>query len=135
MNSNNFDLSDNPGRDRAATFGMNPDNILSTQNNEPEYSFQKFENYLTKYEYLRLNYENEGISQESLLLLKRLSKSFHDSDPTLASLPILKEMILVCKKLMLNDFEILIWAIYLKETLFNRNDFIEYLSTSALFVK
>lgn len=36
---------------------------------------------------------------------------------------------------MLNDFEILIWAIYLKETILNRNDFIDYLSTSALFVK
>jgi hypothetical protein len=38
-------------------------------------------------------------------------------------------------KLMLNDFEILIWAIYLKETVMNRNDFIDYLSTSAMFVK
>lgn len=36
---------------------------------------------------------------------------------------------------MLNDFEILIWAIYLKETVMNRNDFIDYLSTSAMFVK
>ena len=38
-------------------------------------------------------------------------------------------------KLMLNDFEILIWAIYLKETIMDRNDFIDYLSTSAMFVK
>lgn len=36
---------------------------------------------------------------------------------------------------MLNDFEIMIWAIYLKETAKNMSDFIEYLDISALFVK
>ena len=36
---------------------------------------------------------------------------------------------------MLNDFEIMIWAIYLKETAKNMNDFIDYLDISALFVK
>jgi hypothetical protein len=94
-----------------------------------------FETFLEKYESLRMNYESEGISQQSLMLLRRLSHSFHEDDPSLCHLPILKAMIQVCKKLMLNDFEIMIWAIYLKETAFNRPDFIEYLDTSALFVK
>lgn len=107
-------------RDRSCTFG-----------NQSE----SFETYLSKYEYLRLSYENEGISQQSLLLLRRLSKTFHEEDSSLSNMPILKSMIAVCTKLMLNDFEIMIWAIYLKETALNRNDFIEYLDTSALFVK
>lgn len=135
MNSNQFDNNDNIGRDRSATFGMGQDNNFPIGNNDKGPGSQNFEQYLSKYEYLRLIYENEGISQQSLLLFRRLSRSFHDADPTLSNLPILKEMINVCKKLMLNDFEILIWAIYLKETMMDRNDFIDYLSTSAMFVK
>lgn len=140
MNSNQFSNADNIGRDRSATFGIqNEDNyMISNQNRVSEEHANKtsnFETYLSKYEFLRLNYENEGISQQSLLLLRRLSKSFHDEDPSLCNLPILKEMIGVCKRLMLNDFEIMIWSIYLKETIMNRSDFIEYLDISAMFVK
>jgi hypothetical protein len=116
----------------------NSQNNEGMQNTAPKASTNQmanFETFLIKYESLRMNYENEGISQHSLLLLRRLSQTFHDTDPCLSNLPILKAMIQVCKKLMLNDFEILIWAIYLKETACNREDFMEYLDTSALFVK
>lgn len=140
MNSNHFGNTENIGRDRSATFGMQNENsfIVANHNSssgEGNNPTSNFETYLSKYEFLRLNYENEGISQQSLLLLRRLSKGFHDEDPTLSNLPILKEMINVCKKLMLNDFEIMIWAIYLKETIMNRNDFLDYLDISAMFVK
>jgi hypothetical protein len=130
--NNHFDS--NLGRDRSATFGVG-ENSFSLGNNDNDPQGQNFESYLSRYEYLRLNYENEGISQQSLILLRRLSQSFHEKDPTLSNLPILKEMINVCKKLMFNDFEILIWAIYLKETLMNREDLVAYLSTSGMFVK
>ena len=109
--------------------------INPTVKGEANNQIANFETFLIKYESLRLSYENEGISQQSLLLLRRLSQLFHQENLSLSNLPILKSMIGVCKKLMLNDFEILIWAIYLKETAYNRHDFIEYLDTSALFVK
>ena len=97
MNSNHYDNNDNMGRDRSATFGMGHDNNFAVGNNDKGGNSQNYESYLSKYEYLRLNYENEGISQQSLLLLRRLSKSFHEGDPTLSNEPILKEMINVCK--------------------------------------
>jgi len=140
MNPTNHNSPDFEGRERSATFGMQNENNFNInnhlqssnqQNNQPT----NFETFLSKYEFLRLNYENEGISQQALLMLRRLAKGFHEADPSLCNLPILKAMINVCKKLMLNDFEIMIWAIYLKETAFNRPDFIEYLDISAMFVK
>jgi hypothetical protein len=97
MTSNQYVNPDTIGRDRSATFGMAEGNNFSSANNENETQTQNFESYLSKYEYLRLSYENEGISQQSLLLLRRLSKGFHEQDPGLANFPILKEMINVCK--------------------------------------
>lgn len=95
MSNNQFTNNDASGRDRSNTFGMQPENNFVGANNEEGNASQNFETYLSKYEFLRLNYENEGISQQSLLLLRRLSKSFHDYDITLSNLPILKEMVLV----------------------------------------
>lgn len=140
MNPNMQNEADISGRDRSATFGMQNDSHYTTSNQHQEQSqgnnqASSFEEFLTKYEFLRLNYENEGISQQSLLLLRRLSKTFHDETPELCNQPILKAMITVCKKLMLNDFEIMIWSIYLKETASHRPDFIDYLDVSAMFVK
>lgn len=79
------------GRERSATFGVQnekydkvdyPGFSLANQatNQNP---ISNYEQYLSKYEFLRLNYENEGISQQSLLLLRRLSNSFHTEDPSL----------------------------------------------------
>lgn len=140
MNYHHTSIVENNGRDRSATFGMSNDNgFMMDHHIDPQNQRgsqpNNYEAYLSKYEFLRLNYENEGISQQSLLLLRRLSKTFHDEDPNLTNLPVLKAMITVCKKLMLNDFEILIWAIYLKETAIGRKDLIEYLDISAMFVK
>jgi len=140
MNYHQTGSVDNNGRDRSATFGMQNDTIFinDRSGHQPSPSTgqpNNYEAYLSKYEYLRLKYENEGISQQSLLLLRRLSKIFHTQDSELTNLPVLKSMISVWKKLMLNDFEILIWAIYLKETALNRDDLIDYLDVSAMFVK
>ena len=105
MNPINKDSNEVYGRERSATFGVQNEkyekadfsgfslnNVATNQN-----QILNYEQYLSKYEFLRLNYENEGISQQSLLLLRRLSNSFHIEDPTLSNLPILKSMITVCK--------------------------------------
>lgn len=68
---------------------------------------------LEEYEKMRIKYEPEGVSQNSLILLRRTSKQQHEEDPSLIGLPILKEMIQICNKLFLNDLEILVWNIQL----------------------
>lgn len=140
MNLTDHDNHDFERREPFATFGTPNDNhfnissCFQTPNKQMNMS-KSFESFLTKYELLRLKYENEGISQQGLITLRRLAKAFREADPSICNLPILKTMINVCKMLMLNDFEIMIWAIYIKETAFSRPDFIEYLDVSAMFVK
>mmetsp|Transcript_426 Transcript_426/g.398 ORF Transcript_426/g.398 Transcript_426/m.398 type:complete len:355 (+) Transcript_426:62-1126(+) len=106
---------------------------------EPEPDRNRVDGFLNQYETLRLDYEQEGISQPSILLLQRKAKEINNDPryPNIDQAPVLRELLNISKTLMLNDFEIIVWMIWLKllGCPDEEDKIIDYLQIIALFVK
>ena len=94
---------------------------------------------LKEYENLRLQYQSEGISQSSILLMQRMAREINsdESYQSVDQLPILKELLNISTTLMFNDFEIIIWMIWLRMLTLpeDENMLVDFIQMMALFVK
>lgn len=128
-----------PGRD---FFKLFHDKVKMDQNNgqeETDTEKKGVEGYLEEYEKLRLEYEQEGMSQSSILLLQRIASNINKNPeyPNIDQTPVLKELLEIAKKLMFNDFEVIVWMIWLKLVDFpsEENKVMDFLQIIALCVK
>jgi len=128
-----------PGLDFSKIFHkkVQQDAIIIQEDNEVEK--KGVESYLEEYEKLRLEYEQDGMSQSSILLLQRMANTINSNPryPNIDQTPVLKELLDISKKLMLNDFEVIVWMIWLKlvELPESEEKVIDFLQIISLFVK
>lgn len=105
-----------PGRDFFKLFHDKVKMEQGTGQEDTDVKKKGVEGYLEEYEKLRLEYEQEGMSQSSILLLQRIASYINKNPvyPNIDQTPVLKELLEISKKLMFNDFEVIVWMIWLK---------------------
>jgi hypothetical protein len=67
------------------------------------------------YNELKTEYEEEGVNQITHQFLNRISHKKLSENPNLSKTPLMQYMSNACKIIMLNEFEISAWAVWLDE--------------------
>jgi hypothetical protein len=93
---------------------------------------------LKKYNELKTIYEDEGINQQTHQFLLRISKKKIKDNINLNQYPLVQYLSNACKIMMLNEFEISAWAVWLD--CFGLDDDLEYsvedyIMNTAFYIK
>lgn len=93
---------------------------------------------LKVYNELKTVYEEEGVNQITHQFLNRISKKKIQENPGLNKTPLMQYMSNACKIMMLNEFEIAAWAVWLDTFQLNDDsDFNveDYILNTAFYIK